>query len=127
MPKADFLNQALLDHIFKNIAMFSTLANVWVSLHTADPTAGNEVSGGSYVRKQQAASTWTRTGNQIVNNSAVTFVEATADWGSITYFGINNASSGGSMLYYAPLTTPRTILTGDIGEFSPGQLTVTET
>lgn len=129
MPKTAFLEAALLDHVFKNTAIFTTLATVYVSLHTADPTdsGSNEVTGGSYARKSVAAAGWTRTASQIANNAAITFVEATAGWGTITHFGIWSAVSGGNFLYYAPLNTQRLINSGDIAEFAASQLTVTET
>jgi hypothetical protein len=62
----------------------------------------------------------------VTSNSAnVTFPQATANWGNVTHIGIRDALTGGNLLYYAPLTTARNILTGDTIAFLAGQITVT--
>ncbi|MGB2469903.1 MAG: phage tail fiber protein, partial [Flavobacteriales bacterium] len=40
--------------------------------------------------------------------------QATGAWGTITHFGIFDASSSGNLLYHGALTASKTIATGDV-------------
>lgn len=107
-------------------ALTALLNGRYISLHTAIPTGAGEVSGGSYAR--QAAGTFTQTGNNPTsasNDNAIAFPTATADWGSITYFGIYDAVSGGNLVAYAAVTVTKSILNGDIARWPAGSIVVT--
>ena len=41
----------------------------------------------------------------------------------MTHFAIYDAATGGNMIAYAPLTTPRAVLNGDTAKFAIGALT----
>lgn len=58
------------------------------------------------------------------NANNVTFPSATGAWGTITHFGIFDAISGGNLLAYGALNTPRNVLTSDVFRFLAGDLTV---
>lgn len=122
---SNYLENALINATLRNTS-YTSPATVYVSLHTADPTdagTGTEVSGGSYVRK---AATFAAPSNGVSATSAdVTFDQATASWGTITHIGIWDNSSTGNMLYHTPLTTSKTIDSGDIFKIASGSLTVT--
>lgn len=100
----------------------------YVGLYTAapDPTGGGtEVSGNGYARvKGNFASP---VNGVIASNADITFPQALGAWGTITYFGVFDALSGGNLLYFAALTSSRSVLTGDTVKFPSGQLTVTGT
>jgi hypothetical protein len=141
--KSDYLENKLIDFIFRGQS-YTPPATLYVALLTAAPSdagGGTEVSGGSYARvgvtaslanfagTQSAGSTTASsgTGGTTSNNGAITFPAPTANWGSVTHWGIYDASSGGNLLYYAPLTTPKTINNGDAApSFAAGALTVQE-
>ena len=94
----------------------ATRPTAWyVALFTSDPTdtgaAGTEVSGGSYAR---TAVTFSVTGDTASNTSGVEFPAATASWGTITHIGVMDASTGGTMIVHAALTTAKTIADGDV-------------
>jgi hypothetical protein len=137
MPgKSDFLETSVLNTVLRGVA-FPTLTNCHISLHTADPTdagTGTEVSGGSYARVQVTRTTgsWAApadsAGAQSTSNSAaITFASPSANWGTVTYFAIWDAATGGNMLYSGALTTSRTINNGDQApSFASGALVVTE-
>lgn len=72
---------------------------------------GTEVSGGSYARK---AVTFSVSGDTATNTAAIEFDVATADWGTITHVAVFDASTGGTQIAYAALTTSKTIATGDV-------------
>lgn len=88
-------------------------ANYFIGLSTSAPT----VAGGN-VSEPSASAGYSRvrlTGlNEpsdgiITNSSPVIFEESTADWGVITHFVIFDAETGGNLLMYDELTSPRTI------------------
>jgi hypothetical protein len=122
---SNYLENALINVTLRNTS-YTSPTTVYVSLHTADPTdagTGTEVSGGSYVRK---SATFAAPSNGVSATSAdVTFDQATASWGTITHIGIWDAESTGNMLYHTPLTTSKTIDSGDIFKIASGSLTVT--
>jgi hypothetical protein len=50
----------------------------------------------------------------------------TATWGTIVGVGILDAASGGNLLYYGPLSVPRTVNNGDSFSVAINGMTVTE-
>jgi hypothetical protein len=130
---SDYLEGQLRAHIFRT-ASFSKPTVLAVSLHTANPSddaSGTEVSGGSYARVQRnpSDSNWTAvsaTDGVTDNAAAITFPAPTANWGTVTHFGIWDATSGGNLLCYGALTTPKTINNGDAApSFAAGALDIT--
>ena len=122
---SNYLEDALINVTLRATA-YTAPATVYVSLWTSDPTdagSGTEVSGGSYAR---TAVTFGAPSNGASLNSAdVTFPTATASWGTVGWIGINDASTGGNLLYHSPLDTSKTIDSGDIFKISTGNLSVT--
>jgi hypothetical protein len=120
-------------------------ASIYVGLDTTAGSAsacGTEVSGGSYARVAvtssltnwagtQGSGTTTAssgTSGETSNNAAITFPAPTATWGSIVGFCFFDASSGGDMLLYAPLTVSKTVNSGDAApSFAAAALTWTIT
>ncbi len=139
--KTDYLENKLTDYLFRAQA-FTAPATIYVGLFTVAPTdagGGTEVSGGSYDRvavtsslanwagTQSAGSTTASsgTGATTSNNNAITFPAPTANWGSVVAFGLFDASTSGNLLYYANLTTSKTVNNGDAApSFAAGSLTV---
>ena len=129
--KSDFLELELLDHMLGNAA-YSAPATVYIALYTAAPTdagGGTEVTGGSYVRKSVTNNdtNWpAAAAGAKANGTEITFVEATASWGTVVAFGIFDAATAGNLLYWATLTVNKTIDSGDTAKFAVGDLDVTE-
>jgi hypothetical protein len=122
---SNFLENALINATLRNTT-YTSVATVYVSLWTSDPTdagSGTEVSGGSYAR---TAVTFGAPSNGVTLNSAdVTFPTATASWGTVGWIGINDAATSGNLLYHTALDTAKTIDSGDIFKISTGNLSVT--
>ena len=122
---SNFLENALINATLRNTT-YTSVATVYVSLWTSDPTdagSGTEVSGGSYAR---TAVTFGAPSNGASTNSAdVTFPTATASWGTVGWIGINDALTTGNLLYHTALDTAKAIDTGDIFKISSGNLSVT--
>jgi|TARA_R110000868_G_scaffold289731_1_gene549996 hypothetical protein len=122
---SNYLENALINATLRNTT-FTSPATVYVSLWTTDPTdagTGNEVSGGSYART--SVTMGAPSNGASLNTTAVEFPQATASWGTVAYIGINDASTTGNLLYHTPLTTSKTIDTGDIFKIAIGSLSVT--
>lgn len=122
---SNYLENALINATLR-ATTFTSPATVYVSLHTADPTdagTGTEVSGGSYARK--SASFAAPSNGASATDADITFDQATGNWGTITHIGIWDALTTGNLLYHTPLTTSKTIDTGDIFKIASGSLTVT--
>lgn len=122
---SNYLENKVLDHVLRNTS-YTSPTTVYVGLFTTDPTdagTGTEVSGGSYAR--QALSVTTASGGIVTSSADVTFPQATASWGTVSHIGLMDALSSGNLLMHTPLTTSKTIDSGDILKISSGNLTVT--
>lgn len=105
---------------------------LYVGLHSTAATessAGTEVSGGGYARKAIAFST--PENGQTANTALIQFPTATANWGTVSGFGLFDALTGGNMLWYGILTDqnnnplPKTVTAGDIFQIPVSNLTLT--
>lgn len=143
--KSDYLENKLIDYIFRGQAMPANPV-IYIGLLTAAPSdagGGTEVTGESYARVKaaagaaQALTDWKSTQNdnlastgssgQTKNSAAIVFPEPTADWGRVTDFGVYDAPTGGNLLYFTSLAIPKTINNGDPAPyFAPDALVVTE-
>ena len=128
---SDYSEQAILNHIFRNTAIFSPPANVYLALFTAAPSdsgGGTEVTGGSYARKAvSTTSQWSApgVGGLTDNINAQAFPTATASWGTVTHFGIFDAATAGNLLFHGALTVSKTVGSGDTFQFAAGDLDIT--
>lgn len=131
MSKSNFLEDTLLDEVLGG-SDYTPPANVYVSLYTTDPgddDSGTEVSGNAYARVEVTnnATNWpASSGGSKSNGIAITFPQATGSWGTVTHFGIHDASTAGNLLYHGALGTSKEITTDDTAEFAIGDITITE-
>jgi len=138
---SDYLENQIIDHIFRT-ATFTKPTALYMALFTAAPSdagGGTEVTGGSYARINLAPlnTNWNATqggttgassgtGGLTANAVAITFAAPTANWGTVTHFGIFDAVTSGNLLIWDALTANRTILNGDPApSFAIGALQVT--
>lgn len=127
---SNYLENALLNHIFRNTAYTSPGTAVWVALYTTaqgDSDSGTEVTGGSYARVQvQGTGAWDAPSNgAIANTSDITFPTASASWGTVVSVGIKDDSVSGELLYYGNLTSSKAVGNGDTFKFNAGDLDIT--
>jgi len=121
-----FLQQELLDHIGGNGGY--TAPTPYVGLFTAAPSdagGGTEVTGGSYARVNANTSFGAASGTTMSNDAAITFTTATASWGTVTHFGIFDASTAGNLLIWGALGTSKAVGSGDTASFAIGELDIT--
>lgn len=112
----------------------SPLTNLFVSLHTADPTAAgtqtsSEAAYTSYARVAVArtSSGWSISGETISNVGTITFPACTGGSETETFVGVGSATSGAGVLFWAgPLTSGLAVSNGITPSFAAGALTITE-
>ena len=138
---SDYLENKLIDQLFRGQTA-PTTTTLYVGLLTAAPSdagGGTEVSGNSYARvavtsslanwagTQSAGSTVASsgTGGQTSNNNAITFPTPSGTWGTVTHFGIYDATSGGNLLFWGALTIAKTINQSDTVTFPAASLSIT--
>lgn len=123
-----FLKSKLIDHIFRSSA-YTMPTNLYVSLHTADPTGTGmigEVTGAGYQREPllPGPANWNNSNGEAINNATVIFTEAEANWGIVTHFAIWDSATAGNMLISGQLTVPREVKHNDIVSFPTSFLIV---
>lgn len=135
MPKGLTFDNSLLQLLFANNASSapisamgsglqasSTAGNLYVSLHTADPTASgnqttNEISYTGYARVAvpRSSAGFTVTGNQVFPASIISFNQMTGGTGgTITHWSIGTASSGTGYILYTGTCSPNIVMAAGI-------------
>lgn len=130
---SDYAEGKVIDHLFRT-ASFTKPSGLYIAAFTVAPTdagGGTEVAGGSYARVSVPPldANWAApsAGNGVTSNLvAITFPTPTADWGTIVALGVFDASPGGNLIVWGPLTASKTVHNGDAGpSFAIGSLVVT--
>jgi len=122
---SNYLENALINATLRNTS-YTSPSVVYLALYTSDPTdadTGTEVSGGSYAR--QAITFGAPSNGVSTNSAAIEFPQATGNWGTIGWVGIEDALTSGNLLYHTALDASKTISTGDIFRVAIGSLSVT--
>lgn len=122
---SDYLENEILDHIL-SVGSYTMPSAVYVGLSTGsfgDDNSGTELSGNNYSR---VAATFSAASSGTTSNSAaIEFAAATGTWGSISHFGIFDASSSGNLLIHGAFSSAKTIENGDVLKISTGDLDIT--
>jgi ABC-type transport system involved in cytochrome c biogenesis permease subunit len=119
-----YLANKVLDHILKNTS-YSPPATVYIGLYTSNPdndNSGSEVSGNNYSRTAMAFSS--ASAKATSNSGVVVSAVASGSWGTITHFGILDASTSGNLLYYGAFTASKTITNGEAAYFAAGEIDI---
>jgi hypothetical protein len=121
MGKSNTFDNAFLSLVFNaqpivGIALNATaspLTNLYVSLHTADPTsAGNQSSSetnySAYARIAVTRNSggWSISNNTVTPVSAVVFATCTGGTATIVAWGVGYSASGANTLLYSGTVTP---------------------
>jgi len=123
---SDYTEDAVLNHLFRNIALISP-TTVYLGLYTGTPTdagGGIEVSGAGYAR--QTIQFGAPSGGVISNTSAVSFTATGGNYGTVVAVGIFDALTVGNLLAWGGITSA-VINDGDTLLFPIGDITVTLT
>jgi len=135
MPFSQYFGQSALNW-FRTQQLDLPPANVYISLHTADPgingivadvtttVAGARGVLASSNLSAPAASALPGGGLQISNAAAVLMTSSAQAPAALTHFGVWNSAAGGNFLTYGALTSPVLASTGDVLQFAVGQLVI---
>jgi hypothetical protein len=122
---SDYLENEILDHILGTGA-YTMPTTVYVGLSTGsfnDDNSGTELSGSGYAR--QSIAFGAASGGTASNSGNVDFPAATGSWGTVSHFGLFDASTGGNLLIHGALTASKTVATGDILRIATGDMDIT--
>jgi hypothetical protein len=124
----DYTENLVLTYLFTTGS--ATRPTAWyVGLFTAAPSdtgGGTEVSGSGYARVVTGTISGSGTATTFTNAAAIEFAAASGgNWGTIGWAGIFTASTGGTLLAWAPLTTSKAINDGDIFRIPASSLSIT--
>lgn len=149
MPKGLIYDDDLLKLIFNGTSMTVALAinatsspitNLFVALHTADPstTAGSGTQGtqnaseATYtgygrVAVARTSGAWSVTTNSVVPIAAITFGAGSGGSGTVTHWSVGTSTSGASYMLYSGTVTPNIVTGNGITPILTTATTVTET
>ena len=113
-------------------AATSPITNVFVSLHTADPSAGNQTTSEaaytSYARVGVARTSggWSSTAGVVTNVATISFPACTGSTSTVTNVGLGTLTSGTGSLWVAGATTASlSVSTGITPQFAASGLSCT--
>ena len=116
---------ALANAVLRNTS-YSSPTNWFLALYLTNPTAadtGTEVSGVSYARQPIIFSV--PSGGSVSNTTDIAYSFAGSTWGNVAYAAIRDASTGGNLLLFGALVTPRYVNAGDVLKFLTGNVVAT--
>jgi len=129
---SDYAENAILNEWFGATA-FSPSGTLYFGLSTTTIGAGgvggiNEPTHASYARASadNDKTTWsTSTTGGLSNDIAITFPQASAAWGTVTYGFIADHATSGNLYAYGALGTSKSIENGDTAQFAVGTIIIT--
>ena len=124
MSASNYLEDKLLDHTLGGTA-FTQPSGLYLALSTgsfADDNSGTELSGSNYSRKAMTFAA--ASSGSAATNAAVEFDAATGSWGTVSHWGIYDASTSGNLLFHGSFTASKTIATNDILKGASGSITI---
>lgn len=113
MGMSDYLEDKLLRHVFRS-ETYTPPTNIYLALFTAGPAddgTGTEVTGGSYARQIVTYAVPTTPAGRIANDAPLSFLNMPAC--TIVGSGTLDALTGGNLLTYDALASPRTVVLGE--------------
>jgi len=122
-----YLSNKLLDHVLE-VAGYNPAATLYIALLTADPTdAGTgssiaEPTDNNYVRKSITSNA--AASRKIDNSAVITFNRASGPWGTITYWAICDADTGGNMLAYGSLAIPKSVVANNTPRIAANEIDI---
>jgi hypothetical protein len=118
---SNYLEEKIVEHFLRNNAV-TPPATVYIGLFESNPGEDNDGTETAYTNYARQASAWTAldANGQTKNSATVTFPangNASASV-TITHVCLFDAATVGNPLFYAALTSPKTLAPGDVLSFA---------
>lgn len=126
---SNYLENLIINNVLGQAAM-PAIPNLYFALFTAGPTdsgGGTEVSGTNYARVNVTNNTTnfpTATTGLKQNATAIVFPTAGGSWGTVTHWGIFDASSSGNLLFHGALDSAKAVGSGDAPSLAISALSI---
>ena len=134
MGVSDYLETEIINASLRGTTL-TAYTNTFVALYTASPAddasgTGAEIAGGNYARATVAGASgsWDAPsgGGTTANTADITFPAPSAQWGTVSHFGILDATAAGNLLYHGTLAADKLVDNGDPApKFPAGDLDIT--
>lgn len=117
-----FARNESLKYLYTTETMGTRPTGWTVRLHSADPTVDGSVGAITGSGYADQSVTFTRTGNQVANNNAITFPTVTTAPYTVSWFSVWD--NNGNMLSRIQAAIPKTYAVGDAATFAIGEIIV---
>jgi len=127
MTLSTYAGNAVLNALFNNTAL--QIAAAYASLHSGDPgvTGADELASSNNYGTRPAIEFDAPTAGVTTNTNQEVTPTASGDWAAATYQGLWDAATAGNFLIGGELTASRTILSGEYGRWSIGDIDISIT
>ena len=123
-----FMNQ-IMGNVFGTQTTPALPSGFYLGLSTTQPVIGGtgytEPATASGYARVRISSLSTPSAGAVNNTASISFNAASASWGTIPYYCIFDAETGGHLLMWGTLATPKTVSAGDVLLFANGDLVIT--
>jgi len=133
MAATNYARNKILDYNFGSVA-YSVPPSFFLGLSTTTINAGGSTAtepvGSSYSRVEIAndKSNWTYASSGcLLNSTSVSFIEASGSWGTVTYAGLWDAPTSGSIWFYQALPTAKIVQANTVVTFSASSIAMSLT
>jgi hypothetical protein len=124
MSTTNYLENALLNAVFRNTS-YTSVATVYVKLHTADP--GEDATNNAASETTRTAATFGAPSNGVITNSGDITWSSVSTSETYSHISIWDAPTGGNPLAYGALDASVPITAGGDFTIPTGQLSITLT
>lgn len=127
MNTEHFLNRVM-GNVFGTQTSPALPTEYYIGLSSSDPgTAVGEPStnGTGYARVSLKGKLSAPNAGSIVNEQALSFPESITNWGTMLYYVVYDAATGGNLLFYGQLSSSRTVEPNTIISIKTGELKLT--
>ena len=125
---SDWAEHRVLEYFLRSNVNF-TPQTTYVALYltsTTDADGGTEVpAANSYARTSITWGEAQSPGGTCNNSVAITFPQATGDWGTVTHISIRDRSTGGNSIFHGALANSKVVQSGDTFTIPAGALLIT--
>jgi len=133
MAATNYARNKILDYNFGSVA-YSVPPSFFLGLSTTTINAGGSTAtepvGSSYSRVEIAndKSNWAYASSGcLLNSTSVSFIEASGSWGTVTYAGLWDAPTSGSIWFYQALPTAKIVQANTVVTFSASSIAMSLT